>query len=371
MKINSVLLTLIFLSLMTINAKGQDVGGKTLVSQSRTTSANIGNCDITIKYHSPSVNGRKIFGGIVPFDFVVDGKEYPWRAGSNERTTIEFSHNVKIEGKELKAGSYGFLVLVAKNEWTLIFSSGKSWGAFNYDKANDVLRIPVKTEDMPFQEWLSYEFIKPGTESVDIQLRWENTAVSFTVSTDALTNMMLDLNKKEHKTAIDFQELAIRTLEKDPSQKEAALEYLELSHSLLDSIENEYYRKAYAFNYKVLKGEILQSMGKQKEGNQLIEKAWDMAGRFNIYYYALRKYAVENKKGEALKILQEGLRRYPDNFQTHFAFGEYYLKEGNQQKATEHFKKAYEMTVVQEDGWMNYAQYLYLQNKLALEQERK
>lgn len=371
MKINSMLLTLIFLSLLTIGTKGQDVGAKTLVSQSRTTSANIGNCDITIKYHSPSVNGRKIFGGIVPYDFVVDGKEYPWRAGSNQRTTIEFSHDVKIEGKDLKAGSYGFLVLVSRDEWTLIFSSGKSWGAFNYDKSNDVLRIPVKTKKMPFQEWLSYEFMKPGTESVDIQLRWEETAVTFKVSTDALSNIIVDLNKKEQKTASDFQELAIRTLEKDPSQKGKALEYLELSHGLLDSVENEYYRNAYAFNYKILKGELLQSMGKGKEGKRLIEEAWDMAGGFNVYYYALRKYAVEDKKGEALKILEEGVQRYPENFQTHFAYGEYYLKEGNQKKATEHFKKAYDMTVAQKDRWVNYAQYLYLQNKLALEQKEK
>lgn len=371
MKINSVLLTLIFLSLLTINTKGQDVGGKTLVSQARTTAANIGKCEITIKYHSPSVNGRKIFGGIVPFNFVVEGKEYPWRAGSNQRTTIEFSHDVEIEGRTLKAGSYGFLVLVEEGEWTLIFSSGKSWGAFNYDKANDVLRIPVKTQQLPFQEWLSYEFVNPGTESIGIQLRWEKTAVTFNVSTDALDNLLSDLNKKEEKTAVDYQELAIRTLEKDPSQKQKALKYLNHSHGLLDSIEDQYYRAAYTFNYKILKGELLQSMGKTKEGKLLIEDAWDMASGFNIYYYALRKYAVENKKSEALSILKEGVKRYPENFQTHFAFGEYYLKEKNQKKATEHFKTAYEMTVAQKDRWLNYARYLYLQNKLALEQKEK
>ena len=45
--------------------------------------------------------------------------------------------------------------------------------------------------------------------------------------------------------------------------------------------------------------------------------------------------------------------------------GEYYLKEENQTLATEHFKKAYELTVAQESGWQNYARYLYLQNRLA------
>ena len=48
---------------------------------------------------------------------------------------------------------------------------------------------------------------------------------------------------------------------------------------------------------------------------------------------------------------------------------EYDLKENNQKKATEHFKIAYEMTEEQKDGWLNYPRYLYLENKLALEQQ--
>ncbi|MEQ8906971.1 DUF2911 domain-containing protein [Ekhidna sp.] len=359
----------IFLSLYLLAAIGfsQDVGGKTLVSQSRSTTANIGKCDITIKYHSPSVNGRKIFGGIVPFDFVVDGKEYPWRAGSNQRTTIEFSHPVEVEGQKLDSGSYGFLVLVSEKEWTLIFSSGKSWGAFNYDKANDIIRVPVKTKNMPFQEWLSYEFINPKSESVDVQLRWEETAVTFNIQTDAFSNIISDIESKEQKDANDYQELAVRTLENNPNQKELALDYLEKSRLAFDTMSNEYYRQHYKFAYQMLKAELLESQGNRDQAKELKEKAWTTASGFNIYYYALRKYAVEEKKKEALDILKQGIKTHPDNFQTHFAFGEYYLKEKNQQKATEHFKKALDMTIEQKSRWENYARYLYLQNKLVLE----
>mgnify|MGYP001796099569 CR=1 FL=1 len=70
----------VLLPIISTTLHAQDVGGNTRVSQSRTTMANIGQCDITIKYHSPSVKGRKIFGGIITFNFVVDGVEYPWRA---------------------------------------------------------------------------------------------------------------------------------------------------------------------------------------------------------------------------------------------------------------------------------------------------
>lgn len=361
----------IFLSILLITgfyiSRAQDVGGKTLVSQSRTTIANIGKCDITIKYHSPSVNGRKIFGGIVPFDFVVDGVEYPWRAGSNQRTMIEFSHPVEIEGQKLDSGSYGFVVLVSEKEWTLIFSSGKSWGAFNYDKSNDVLRIPVKTMATPFQEWLSYDFINPKAESVDIQLRWENTSVVFTVTTNALDNILADLQAIEEKSAFELQDLSLRTLEKDPSNHKKAMAYLEESYEKIDDFEQDAYKKAAMYNYKILKGEILLEMGKKKEASKLIKEALESASGFNTYYYALNKLTVRGERDVAFDVLNDAIKKDPNNFQNHFAFGEFYLKLGNQKKATEHFKKAYEMTVQQESRWVNYARYLYLQNRLVLE----
>lgn len=352
---------------ISVQIQGQDVGGKTLVSQSRTTTANIGKCDITIKYHSPSVNGRKIFGGIVPFDFEVDGKEYPWRAGSNQRTTIEFSHPVKIEGQDLPAGEYGFLVLVNEREWTLIFSSGKSWGAFNYDPANDVLRVPVKVKKMPFQEWLSYDFIDPGSESVAVQLRWEKSAVSFNVSSNALTNILSSLEAKEDKTAADFQEWSMRTLEADPEAKEEALDLLEQSYELIDNYEREVLKKAYAFNYKILKGELLKDMGKSAEGEQLIAEALEVASGFNTYYYALNKVLVKGKSEEAYEILQQQTSRDPKNHANFLALGEFHLKQGNQKEATESFQKAYELAKGTRSE--NYTRYLYLQNKLVLERK--
>lgn len=361
----------IFLSLLlfiTLSiSQAQDVGAPTRVSQSRTTTANIGKADITIKYHSPSVNGRKIFGGLVPYDFVVDGKEYPWRAGSNERTLITFSHDVMVEGKSLKAGEYGLVILVSEREWTLIFSSGKTWGAFNYDKANDVLRVPVKTQQVPFQEWLSYEFTNPESESVDIVLRWERTAVSFKIETDALSNLIADLEAKENKSATEYQELAIRTLEKDPNAKDKALQYLETSKTMLDKEEEGQNKTYYTFKYMFQKGELLKKMNRAKEGDALIAEALKNSTGFPIYYYALSKYMNEGKKREGLKLLLDDLKVHPNNYPTYLALGEIYQKEGDQKSAVDNFKKAYDLNVEQNSMGANYAQYLYLQNKLMLE----
>ena len=110
---------------------GQDVENSRQISQRVSTTQRVGTTDITIVYHSPLADGQIIFGGIVPFDFTLDGKEYAWRAGANQRTQIEFSHDVTIEGKSLTAGKYGFVVLVSEKEWTMVFSSDMSWAVSN------------------------------------------------------------------------------------------------------------------------------------------------------------------------------------------------------------------------------------------------
>src|ERR1035437_1649594 len=79
-------------------------------SQQATVSQRIGITDISITYHRPLVNGRKIWGDLVPYNAV-------WRAGANENTTITFTHDVTVEGKSLAAGTYGLHMIPTENEW--------------------------------------------------------------------------------------------------------------------------------------------------------------------------------------------------------------------------------------------------------------
>src|SRR4030095_16184864 len=69
------------------------------VSQAAEVKQHIALTDIAIKYHRPLVNGRKIWGGLVPYGKV-------WRAGANEKNAIEFSDPVSIEGKPLDKGIF-------------------------------------------------------------------------------------------------------------------------------------------------------------------------------------------------------------------------------------------------------------------------
>src|SRR5690349_23937551 len=111
----------------------------------------VGITDITLKYHRPLVNKRKIWGGLVPYGQV-------WRAGANENTTIEFTDPVSIEGKPLAKGIYGLHMLPAENEWTIIFSrTATAWGSFTYNQAEDALRVTVKPRPAEMKEALAYE----------------------------------------------------------------------------------------------------------------------------------------------------------------------------------------------------------------------
>src|SRR5690349_10219214 len=143
-----------------------------------TVAERIGLTDVTIHYDRPGVKGRegKIWGQLVPVGFVDQGfgssKAAPWRAGSNENTTIEFSSPVKIEGQELPAGKYGFFIAYDPNESTLIFSkNSSSWGSFFYNDKEDALRVKVKPVALDKSvEWLRYEFGNETENSATIAL---------------------------------------------------------------------------------------------------------------------------------------------------------------------------------------------------------
>ena len=113
-------------------------------SQRAQITQRIGITDITITYHRPLVNGRKVWGGLVPYGEV-------WRAGANENTIITFPNDVTIEGKPLAAGTYGLHMIPNQDQWTIIFSKmHTAWGSFSYNEGEDALRVTVKpqTADM-------------------------------------------------------------------------------------------------------------------------------------------------------------------------------------------------------------------------------
>jgi hypothetical protein len=176
--LNILLLAVFFILQTSIDVYSQNkeevrLSPKAMVEQT------VGFTGVTIDYSRPGVKGRKIWGGLVPYNVV-------WRAGANEATKITFSTDVKIDGKKLKAGSYGFFAIPGQKTWVLIFNKvANQWGAFEYNDTEDALRIEVTPmQNNCWQEWLAYTINKSSDNKAVVMLEWEKLKVPFNVEVE-------------------------------------------------------------------------------------------------------------------------------------------------------------------------------------------
>jgi hypothetical protein len=121
-----------------------------------TVTGKVKGATITIDYSSPSVKGRKIWGGLEPYD-------KPWRAGANEATIFSTDKDIEVEGKKLPAGKYSLFITPSEGDWTITLNSQTGqWGvnnqeAANFDPAKNVLVVKVKPKELKdVQEKLIY-----------------------------------------------------------------------------------------------------------------------------------------------------------------------------------------------------------------------
>ena len=178
-------------------------------SQKAKVSQRVGITDITVKYSRPSVKGRDIWGNLVPYGYNNLGfgtaTEAPWRAGADENTTITFTHDVKVEGQAVKAGTYGLFVAVfADGKATIILSNDTgAWGSFFYDKSQDAMRADVITKTVAHKELLTYEFNTVTPNSATVSLIWEKKEIPFTIEVPVST-IVLDEFKKTNTGQLGF-----------------------------------------------------------------------------------------------------------------------------------------------------------------------
>lgn len=139
----------------------------------------VGTTDVTIDYHRPSVKGRQVWGGLVPYGKV-------WRTGANEATTISFSDDVTIDGQPLPKGTYSLHTIPGPSEWTIIFNKvAKQWGSFTYKAEEDALRVTAKPHATAMTEAMEFDVPSLTTDNATFEIRWEKLAVPFTVGTGA------------------------------------------------------------------------------------------------------------------------------------------------------------------------------------------
>jgi len=163
-------------------------------SPGQTIKQDFGLSSIELSYSRPGIKGRKIFGDVRPYNVL-------WRTGANGATTLTFGDDVTIGGTLVKAGKYGLLTIPDKENWIVIITKQLDVTSPDaYKKENDVVRLNVKPVVLKEPvETFAMQFANVKPNSCDLQLAWENTLVSFPITTDVDTKVTAQINEVMNK----------------------------------------------------------------------------------------------------------------------------------------------------------------------------
>lgn len=294
-------------------------------SQHAKVTQRIGITDITINYHRPLVNDRKVWGGLVPYGQV-------WRAGANENTTITFSDPVTIEGKALDKGTYGLHMIPNADEWTVIFSKNStSWGAFTYNQAEDALRVNVKPQAAEMHNALTYDFDQVKPDSTVVELEWEKVAVPFKVAVDVHDVVEASFKKQlrnlSQYTWMSWDDAATYLLAEKVALDDA-LSYANKSIENEDRYENE-----------ITKSKVLLALNRKDEATVAEKKALDLASPLQLHLHA-RGLQGEKRNEEAFAIFRENAKKHPDMWFVHSGTARMYCSQGKFDDAAKEMKLA-------------------------------
>lgn len=167
-------------SLLALTAAAGAVFAQGFTSPAAETQITISGKKIGIKYHAPSMHGRKIFGA-------ADALQKPdtvWRAGANEATAFHTDATLQMGSLTVPAGDYTLYVWLDQGKWDLIINKQTGqWGTV-YNKAQDLGRVPMQMSKpaSPVETYKIALSSKGGNEG-ELQLEWADVVASvpFTV----------------------------------------------------------------------------------------------------------------------------------------------------------------------------------------------
>lgn len=312
----------------------------------------IGLVSVTITYNSPDVTGPngedrtgKIWGGLVPYGLVDNNfgtaKKMPWRAGANENTTITFSHDVKVEGQDIAAGTYGIHMIPNEQKWTIIFSNDSdSWGSYFYKEEDDELRIEAVAQQSSYTEWLTYSFIEKRPAYTIAALQWEDLMVSFKIEAD-VKNLYVAQIRKELKGAAGFSW----------HNWVAAVDFcidnkVNLNEALLwaEYAINAPFVGEKNFTTLKTKVNVLYSLGHDNSADDLLLKAIELntatMESIDAFGQSLIRQGLSKK---ALQVFKLNSEKYPaDEFTTFIGLAKGYQSIGRTKQAVKYYRKAAE-----------------------------
>lgn len=339
-KITAALVTAALMSCLLSPLFSQQISTPRTPSPAASIRQTIGISKITIDYSRPSVKGREVWGKLVPYGWNVQGfgaqKSAPWRAGANENTVIEFSHDAKVCGQKVPAGKYGlFFVINQDDSGEVILSKDyRSWGSFWYDPANDLMRAKITLRNIPHTELLTYDFINLSKNGGELVLNWEKK--QFPVPVEFAVDEIVMANANEElKGTVGFSWQGPAS-----AAKYAADNKINTEQGLTWATQAINQNKS--FNTLNTKAELLRQAGKKEEAEKIRTEALAVANEneLNLYGYSLLN---DKKFDEAIKVLAMITERYPESANAWDSLGEAYALKGDKPNAIKNFKKSLSM----------------------------
>jgi hypothetical protein len=321
-------------------------------NQRATVVQHIGLVQVSIDYSSPHVHSPagedrkgKIWGGLVPYGmssspFGTCGDQCPWRGGANENTVFTTSHDIKVQGQPLPAGSYGLHFLPGKDEWTIIFSKNStSWGSFFYDAKEDALRVQAKPQPSEYREVLTYEFPERRLDHAVAALEWENLAVPFTITVDDMPGLYVETMRHELRSTAAFTwqgwNAAAQYCLQAKTHLDDGLRWAEVAAHGPLGIGQE--------NSTTLStlSQLQAANGKTAEAVETMDRALHHPATtpVDIHAYA-RQLLAEKKPEEALKVFELNARLHPDVWPVHLGLARGHAALGHNQEALAEAKLA-------------------------------
>jgi hypothetical protein len=106
-------------------------------SPRKSAETTIGGKKLTLDYGAPSIRGRKVFGGLVPYDKV-------WRLGANKATHLTTDGDITIGNIAVPKGTYTLYAWPTEGGMKLIINKQTGqWGTV-YDEKQDLGRVDMK-----------------------------------------------------------------------------------------------------------------------------------------------------------------------------------------------------------------------------------
>jgi len=304
-------------------------------------SQRVGITDITIHYNRPSVKGRKVWGSLVPYGFNYLGfgtsKSAPWRAGADFNTTINFTHEVSIQGNTVPAGTYAlFMALEENGEVTIILSSNiTSWGSYFYDEKEDVLRFKVTSINKETStELLTYSFDTAKPTSATASLHWGTKEIPFKIDV-AVEDIVMTGIRNDLRNPKGFQQSTWDSAANYAfgiGQLDQALEWVNAS------IKGNFFSKE-TFSNLSLKSRILEKQGKTTEANDMLEKVIPLGSAEELYRLG-SGFIMSGQVDRAIAIMKANVKNNDGIFPSHYGLAKAYSANKEYKKALEALEKS-------------------------------